>query len=259
MDLISALLTMDLLFIPGFNLETILAFLFWFFRWSVYLLIFMIVSYLLVRILFALLFPLIFRYKNYAKAKKPIEMPALKPVFIPTRDQKGRCKGWFKKTALQINCNRKWRFIENWSFTLPATNKHGPVEIVIPKDFTSDGVSAPRFLWGVASPVGVLPLDSPIHDYASNKDFLKTRNEQGEIVRFDDNKLGEKNNTPWQRTKMWDGLFLEIAKEVNGLWPFNHMAYFLLLSASTFKHIFGKKRSPESALSPNPEQIKETE
>ena len=133
-------------------------------------------------------------------------MPKLTPIPIPTKRRPFlmRILVWFFEV-------RKWELSQNWSFQL----EDGP-EIVLPKGFRFDGASIPRPFWAILSPTGLLLIPGLLHDYGYKYDQLWTKGANNEILEF---KKGKGKS-------YWDGLFLEVGKQVNGFAAIDRIAWF---------------------------------
>ncbi len=152
-------------------------------------------------------------YLLYLKLKLKVDpsistesMPALKPVPIPTKNQKSIIH---KLTVFIIEVGR-WELVENWHYKL-----NDDVMLVIPKGFRFDGASIPRPFWAILNPIGLLLIPGLLHDY------------------------GYKYNQIWQVTPdrqaipymeeagkdSWDTLFKNVGKEVNGFFLINVIAW----------------------------------
>jgi len=90
-------------------------------------------------------------------------MPALKPVPIPTKNQKTVIH---KLTAFIFEV-RKWELVENWHYTLCDG-----VELIIPKGFRFDGASIPRPFGAILNPIGLLLIPGLLHDYGYKYDQI---------------------------------------------------------------------------------------
>ena len=94
-----------------------------------------------------------FKYKDY---------PHMKPIRIATKD-----KGFWSAVIMWLLGGRRWEISKDFVYELNG------VKYVIPKGFTFDGASVPKFLATFLSPVGVLLLGGLIHDYAYKYAALK--------------------------------------------------------------------------------------
>ncbi len=133
-------------------------------------------------------------------------MPTLKPVPIPTKNQKSP----FHKLAVFIFEVRQWELIENWHYKL-----NPEVELVIPKGFRFDGASIPRPFWAILSPIGLLLIPGLLHDYAYKYDQLWQVEADGMLDSFQKGAGKE----------FWDGLFINVGKDVNGILLINVIAW----------------------------------
>lgn len=133
-------------------------------------------------------------------------MPALKPVPIPTKNQKTILH---KLTAFIFEV-RKWEVFENWHFKLDEQ-----VELVIPKGFRFDGASIPRPFWAILNPIGLLLVPGLLHDYGYKYDQIWEVGPDGKAIPF---KKGAGKD-------YWDDLFKSVGKKVNGFFLINAIAW----------------------------------
>ena len=139
----------------------------------------------------------------------PSDMPILQPIPIITK-----ARSYWIRLFIWIISRRKFRVVRNWDFQLP----NGGPKIRIPENFEFDGASIPRPFWWILSPVGLLLIPGLIHDYAYKHNKLieiKDGEEQDFIV----------NDKP---KLYWDGLFRDVAIEVNGFLIILWVAWLLL-------------------------------
>jgi len=131
--------------------------------------------------------------------------PILKPIKIGTKNSNfwARIKVWW-------NTTRKWELIEDFYFTL----NNGSI-IKIPKGFVFDGASVPRQLWWFLSPTGILLIPGLIHDYAYRYDHIIVVVADG--VHIINDKTYSHRCCEGYGKDHWDALFLEVAKQVNGM------------------------------------------
>lgn len=134
-------------------------------------------------------------------------MPTLKPVPIPTKNQKTP----IHKLVASIFEVRKWELVENWHYKL-----NEKVELVIPKGFRFDGASIPRPFWALLSPIGLLLIPGLLHDYAYKYDQIWEVGSDGCPVAY---KKGAGKD-------YWDQLFKDVGNEVNGVFLVNAIARF---------------------------------
>ena len=144
------------------------------------------------------------------------EMPDLKPIPIPRKD-----KGFFIGILMWLMGVRTWEITEDFHFKL-----HGGMEYVIPKGFTFDGASVPKFLAMWLSPTGVLLMGGLVHDYAYK--YACLRHISGEPAKMTQNQA--------------DKLFRDICIEVNGFKFLNYLAYWALAVAGFVAWNGHKKR-----------------
>lgn len=136
-------------------------------------------------------------------------MPALKPIPIPTKNQ----KSLLRKILVSIFEVRRWELIDNWLYQLDGHR------IVIPKGFRFDGASIPRPFWAFLSPVGLLLIPGLIHDYAYKYDLLWEIDINGCPQRYKEGAGKE----------YWDGIFKRVGDDVNGHMLINLISWFALL------------------------------
>ena len=129
------------------------------------------------------------------------ELPHLQPIAIKTKG-----KGFFKGIVMWLLGTRNWVILKDFKYTINGT------EYVIPKGFTFDGASIPKFLRTFFSPVGVLLMGGLVHDYAYKYACLKRTN--GGLHLVDQKKADE--------------IFRDICIEVNGFYTMNYLAYWSL-------------------------------
>lgn len=136
------------------------------------------------------------------------DMPKMVPIPIPSYSQ----SNFFKKILIWIFSVRKWKLTEQWHFQYKKENE----VFVIPEGYIFDGGSVPRFLWALLSPVGMILIQSLIHDYGYDYAQLwcvdKTN---GKIIPY---KKGSSKD-------IWDDLFREIGNQVNGVRWINFLAF----------------------------------
>ena len=137
-----------------------------------------------------------FKYKEY---------PHMKPIKIPTQG-----KGFWAAVFMWLLGVRHWEIVEDFFFEVNG------VEYVIPKGFTFDGASVPKFLATFLSPVGVLLIGGLVHDYAYKYEGLKPVSDADHVLLHT---YGQKSA---------DKLFRDINIEINGFYFLNYLAYFAL-------------------------------
>ena len=134
------------------------------------------------------------------------ELPHMQPIRIPTKD-----KGFWGAIFLWLLGVRTWTITKDFHYKLRGQ------EYVIPKGFTFDGASVPKFLASFLSPVGVLLIGGLIHDYAYKYEQLLEKNQP--LVSDESKKLTQKEA---------DIIFRDINIEVNGFHFLNYLAYWAL-------------------------------
>ena len=135
-----------------------------------------------------------FKYKDY---------PHMKPIRIATKD-----KGFWSAVIMWLLGGRRWEISKDFVYELKG------VKYVIPKGFTFDGASVPKFLATFLSPVGVLLLGGLIHDYAYKYAALKPALQKSSLLVLNQ--------------KQADKIFRDINIEVNGFYFLNYLAYWAL-------------------------------
>ena len=103
---------------------------------------------------------------------------------------------------------RRWEISKDFVYELNG------VKYVIPKGFTFDGASVPKFLATFLSPVGVLLLGGLIHDYAYKYATLLRQNKKDTMGVISQKKADE--------------IFRDINIGVNGFYLMNYLAYWSL-------------------------------
>ena len=129
--------------------------------------------------------------------------PELQPIAIKTKG-----KGFFKGIIMWLLGTRNWVILKDFKYTLNGT------EYVIPKGFTFDGASIPKFLRTFFSPVGVLLMGGLVHDYMYKYAACKPADKKGQLLLVDQ--------------KRADEIFRDINIEVNGFYFMNYLAYWSL-------------------------------
>ena len=130
-------------------------------------------------------------------------MPHLKPIPIKTKG-----KGFWKAIVMWLLSTRNWELTQDWKYNIDGT------EYVIPKGFTFDGASIPKFLRTFFSPVGVLLIGGLVHDYMYKYTHCKPVSAKGALLVVDQKKA--------------DQIFRDINIVVNGFYTMNYLAYWSL-------------------------------
>jgi len=130
-------------------------------------------------------------------------MPHIKPLPIKTKG-----KGFWKAIVMWLLSTRNWELTEDWKYNIDGT------EYVIPKGFTFDGASIPKFLRTFFSPVGVLLIGGLVHDYMYKYTHCKPVSAKGALLVVDQKKA--------------DQIFRDINIVVNGFYTMNYLAYWSL-------------------------------
>ena len=143
------------------------------------------------------------------KKKKPKQkfnytgMPHIKPLPIKTKG-----KGFWKAIVMWLLATRNWELVQDWKYNIDGT------DYVIPKGFTFDGASIPKFLRTFFSPVGVLLIGGLVHDYMYKYTHCKPVSAKGALLVVDQKKA--------------DQIFRDINIVVNGFYTMNYLAYWSL-------------------------------
>ena len=131
------------------------------------------------------------------------ELPHLQPIPIKTKG-----KGFWKGIIMWLLGTRNWVILKDFEYTMNGTN------YVIPKGFSFDGASIPKFLRTFFSPVGVLLIGGLVHDYMYKYAACKPADKKGQLLLVDQKKA--------------DQIFRDINIEVNGFYFMNYLAYWSL-------------------------------
>ena len=175
------------------NMEFLIALATKFWQWSL-LILFVIIGFAI---------NLLDRKKASSVAFTYNELPHLQPIAIKTKG-----KGFFKGIIMWLLGTRNWVILKDFKYTLNGT------EYVIPKGFTFDGASIPKFLRTFFSPVGVLLMGGLVHDYMYKYAACKPADKKGQLLLVDQ--------------KRADEIFRDINIEVNGFYFINYLAYWSL-------------------------------
>ena len=130
-------------------------------------------------------------------------MPHIKPLPIKTKG-----KGFWKAIVMWLLSTRNWELTQDWKYNLDGT------DYVIPKGFTFDGASIPKFLRTFFSPVGVLLIGGLVHDYMYKYTHCKPVSVKSALLVVDQ--------------KRADQIFRDINIVVNGFYTMNYLAYWSL-------------------------------
>ena len=131
------------------------------------------------------------------------ELPHLQPIPIKTKG-----KGFWKGIIMWLLGTRNWTIIKDFKYTINGTN------YVIPKGFSFDGASIPKFLRTFFSPVGVLLIGGLVHDYMYKYAACNPSTEGAPLMLVDQ--------------KRADQIFRDINIEVNGFYSMNYLSYWSL-------------------------------
>ena len=175
------------------NMEFLIALATKFWQWSL-LILFVIIGFAI---------NLLDRKKASSVAFTYNELPHLQPIAIKTKG-----KGFFKGIIMWLLGTRNWVILKDFKYTLNG------IEYVIPKGFTFDGASIPKFLRTFFSPVGVLLMGGLVHDYMYKYAACKPADKKGQLLLVDQ--------------KRADEIFRDINIEVNGFYFMNYLAYWSL-------------------------------
>ena len=175
------------------NMEFLISLATKFWQWSL-LILFVIIGFAI---------NLLDRKKASSVAFTYNELPHLQPIAIKTKG-----KGFFKGIIMWLLGTRNWVILKDFKYTLNGT------EYVIPKGFTFDGASIPKFLRTFFSPVGVLLMGGLVHDYMYKYAACKPADKKGQLLLVDQ--------------KRADEIFRDINIEVNGFYFMNYLAYWSL-------------------------------
>ena len=154
-----------------------------------------------------------FKYKEY---------PHMKPIRIPTKN-----KGFWSAIFMWLLGKRHWEISKDFNYEI------NDVKYVIPKGFTFDGASVPKFLATFLSPVGVLLLGGLVHDYAYKYAALKPALKKDDSLNL---------VSPLDQKKA-DKIFRDINIEVNGFYFLNYLAYWALRLGGWFAWNGHRKRN----------------
>ena len=130
-------------------------------------------------------------------------MPHIKPLPIKTKG-----KGFFKAIVMWLLSTRNWELTQDWKYNIDGK------DYIIPKGFTFDGASIPKFLRTFFSPVGVLLIGGLVHDYMYKYTHCKPVSAKGALLVVDQ--------------KRADQIFRDINIVVNGFYTMNYLAYWSL-------------------------------
>ena len=131
------------------------------------------------------------------------ELPHLQPIPIKTKG-----KGFWKGIIMWLLGTRNWTIIKDFKYSINGTN------YVIPKGFSFDGASIPKFLRTFFSPVGVLLIGGLVHDYMYKYAACNPSTEGAPLMLVDQ--------------KRADQIFRDINIEVNGFYSMNYLSYWSL-------------------------------
>jgi len=130
-------------------------------------------------------------------------MPHIKPLPIKTKG-----KGFWKAIVMWLLSTRNWELTQDWKYNIDGK------DYIIPKGFTFDGASIPKFLRTFFSPVGVLLIGGLVHDYMYKYTHCKPVSAKGALLVVDQKKA--------------DQIFRDINIVVNGFYTMNYLAYWSL-------------------------------
>lgn len=156
---------------------------------------------------------------------KILEMPAMVPVPIETKDQSPQIQLWRWATFV-----RRWRLVKNWHYDYLGHR------YVIPKGFEFDGASIPKPLWFLLSPTGLLLIPGLLHDFGYRYMYL------WEVDRT--SPTGYRKVHQCQDRIVWDELFHSVSIKVNGMAIISGLALIALKVAG--KRAWQKNRDKNS-------------
>jgi len=131
------------------------------------------------------------------------EYPSMRPIRIPTKG-----KGFWGAVWMWFGSTRNWEITKDWKYKLNGA------EYCIPKGFTFDGASMPKFARSWLSPVGVMLIGGLIHDYGYKYQTLLYGNKES-INGIHDQKY-------------MDQTFRDVNIDVNGFKLLNYACYYML-------------------------------
>lgn len=137
-----------------------------------------------------------------------MQMPMLRPIPIVTKG----FPFWRKLLAL-LTTAREWEFAADWVFVLPCGTP-----ILIKAGFRTDGVSAPKFLWGLMDSMGIFLIPGIIHDHGYRFNYLWAIGPDGCLYKY---------HIDCGRA-FWDDLFLEIGFCLTDLKITGYISYWML-------------------------------
>ncbi len=138
-----------------------------------------------------------------------MNMPILRPLTIKTKGLPlfTRLKRW-------IFSIRQWELVVDWEYPL-----FDGTLIIIPQGFVFDGASIPRIFWAILSPIGLLLIPGLVHDFGYRYQYLWAIDNDGEYYKY---KVGSKK-------PVWDQIFKEVGKDVNGMKVIDFIAWIALV------------------------------
>lgn len=124
---------------------------------------------------------------------------------------------WFDAIRVWWGSPREWELLEDWDFQLPNGKS-----VTVPKGYRFNGASVPRVFRSLVSPNGVMLVQSLLHDFGYDYDYLWARQPDGSHVR---DAIRPYNGA---RKEIWDQVFREVGNHVNGMSWLNTAAYWAL-------------------------------
>lgn len=124
---------------------------------------------------------------------RPVEMPVLIPIPIPTRGLP-----WYQAIYNVLFHRRDFLLGEDFFYRLPTGE-----DVCIPKGFQFDGASVPRILWSILNPVGILLIPGLLHDYAYRYQHLPGPDNLSVVE--------------YETRREADAMFLEVCLVTNGM------------------------------------------
>ena len=131
------------------------------------------------------------------------EYPILQPIKIATAG-----KGFWTMIQIWLFGSRKWTVAKDFKYKLDGE------EYVIPKGFSCDLASTPKFLHFILSPSGLLMMAGIVHDHAYQNATLLKADKKTTMGAIDQKKA--------------DQIFLDINLQINGFSLLNKLAYWSL-------------------------------
>lgn len=146
--------------------------------------------------------------------RNEIPMPRIEALPIHTKGKK-----WYQRMKMWLTVRREFKIIEDYYIFVPYINAW----VLIPANFIFDGASIPKILHGIFNPVGILFIQSLLHDCLYRfGNLVIIKNEERQIHEY----LCRKGT--FVTRKFSDVLFLKQGEFVNGTAILNKIAYRVL-------------------------------